>query len=94
MGDKFVLAVRAVYVPGGGGIVGPAGGVWLGGVDWALGMRGLQSFAGYLGLALVFVWVGALWDWRSFYFGGGTGGWAIILWGLNFFLIFPNFLRS
>ena len=26
--------------------------------------------------------------------GGGAGGWAIILWGLDNFLIFPNFLIS
>ena len=31
--------------------------------------------------------------WQSFHFGGGTGRWAIILWGLDIFLIFPNFLR-
>ena len=27
----------------------------------------------------------------GFYFGGGAGRWAIILWGLDTFLIFPNF---
>ena len=30
----------------------------------------------------------------GFYFGGRAGRWAIILWGLGTFLIFPNFLRS
>ena len=31
---------------------------------------------------------------RSFHFGGGPGRWAIIPWGLDNFLIFPNFLGS
>ena len=26
-------------------------------------------------------------------FSGGTGHWGVILWGLDNFLIFPNFLR-
>ena len=30
----------------------------------------------------------------GFYFGWGTGRWAIILWGLDTFLIFPNFVGS
>ena len=30
---------------------------------------------------------------NSGYFGGGTGHWVIILWSLDTFLIFPNFLR-
>ena len=46
---------------------------------WVLARDGLQSVAGYLGLALC-------WYWQDFYFGGGTGHWGIIL--------FPNFLRS
>ena len=33
------------------------------------------------------------WYWRRFHFGGGAGRWAIVLWGLDTFLIFPNFLR-
>ena len=50
-----------------------------------------QSVAGYLGVAPVFVGVGG---------GGGgvncwgAGRWAIILWGLGTFLMFPNYLRS
>ena len=32
-------------------------------------------------------------NWQSFHFSGGAGRWAIILWGLDTFLIFPNFLR-
>ena len=32
--------------------------------------------------------------WQSFDFGGGTGYSAIILWGLDTFLIFPNFPKS
>ena len=32
--------------------------------------------------------------WRQFYSGGGAGHQAIILWRLDTFLIFPNFLRS
>ena len=31
---------------------------------------------------------------KVFLLAGGTGHWAIILWGLDTFLIFPNFLRS
>ena len=30
--------------------------------------------------------------WGHFYFGGGTERWAIIPWGLDTFLVFPNFL--
>ena len=55
-------------------------------------------------MALVFVWGGALQEGFNFcfsmvfcwywHFGGGTGQWAIILWILDIFLIFPNFLRS
>ena len=30
--------------------------------------------------------------WGNFYFGGGTERWAIIPWGLDTFLVFPNFL--
>ena len=29
-----------------------------------------------------------------FHFGGGGWRWAIILWGFDTFLIFPNFLKS
>ena len=67
----------------------------------------LQWLAGYLGLALVFVWSGAQWErfsfcfsgvfcwyWGSFHFGGGTGRWTGILWDLGTFLVFPNLLRS
>ena len=52
----------------------------------------LQWLMGYLGLALVFVWGGF-----SAGVGGGGGGHgrsAIVLWGLDTFLIFPNFLGS
>ena len=47
----------------------------------------VQSVMGYLGLALVFAWVGAL---RR----GGGGLISIILWSLDTFLISPNFPRS
>ena len=67
---------------------------------------GLQSVAGYLGLALLFVWGahrggdlvtvfrGVFGSAGEFLFWRGSGHWAIILWGLGTFLIFPNFLRS
>ena len=32
--------------------------------------------------------------WQNVCFGGGAGHWAIILWGSDTFLIFPNFLGS
>ena len=57
-------------------------GVW-GELRSGAGFRG-QWLAGCLEVALFFVWGG----------GGGAGGWAIILWGLDNFLIFPNFLIS
>ena len=31
---------------------------------------------------------------KNFFFGRGAGHWAIILWGLDTFLTFLNFLRS
>ena len=34
------------------------------------------------------------WYWLSFYFVGVAGYWAIILWGLVSFLIFPNLRGS
>ena len=41
------------------------------------------------------VWYAAIIDgYLRLYFGGGTGHWDIILWGLNPFPIFPNFPRS
>ena len=69
---------------------------------------GLQSVTPLQSVtALVFAWGGALrWkfgfyfsgvlgqDWRNFHFGGGDARWGIILWGLDTFLIFPNFLGS
>ena len=70
----------------------------------------LQWVAVYVELALVFVWCGErqgavdfcfsgdfFWYWGfhlGFCFGWGTGLWAIVLWDLDDFLIFPNFLRS
>ena len=48
---------------------------------WAAVIRGVFE------AALVFMWGSPL---RS----GGDGHWVIILWGLDTFLIFPNFLRS
>ena len=33
------------------------------------------------------------WHWQSSQFGGAAGPWAIILWDLGTFLMFPNFLR-
>ena len=68
-----------------------------------------QPVTGCLWLALVFMWGGALrggggvncyfsgrfcYYWRNVQFGGETGRWANIPWGLDTFLIFPNFLRS
>ena len=47
----------------------------------------VQSVMGYLGLALVFTWGGALQR-------GGGGLISIILWSLDTFLISPNFPRS
>ena len=68
---------------------------------------GVESVAGYLGPALIFVWGGALqggfncffsglfcYYWQGFHFGTGTGCWDIVLWDLDTFLIFSNFLRS
>ena len=55
-------------------------GVW-GELESEGGFRG-QSVTGCLGLTLVFVW------------GSVAGRWATILWGLDTFLIFPDFLRS
>ena len=62
---------------------------------------------GYLGLAVVFVWhsaqrgglISGFQEFsasinKAFIFAVGVGHWAIILWGLDNFLIFPNFLRS
>ena len=81
---------------------------WIsGGWGWLLGGGEAQSFLWCLGLALVFVWLGApqwgfdscfggafCWYWQNFHFGRGTGRWATIPWGLGTLLIFPNFLRS
>ena len=68
---------------------------------------GLRWVAGCLGLALVFVWGGAL-RWgggggvNCYFFGTfllvlakfwrGAGRLAIVIWGLDTFLIFPNFV--
>ena len=65
-----------------------------------------QSVRTYLGLALVFVWDSALREgftcycsglfcqcWRVVCIGVGNGCQAIILCGLDIFLIFPNLLR-
>ena len=67
----------------------------------------LRQLTRYLRLTLVFMWNCSLWEgfnfcfsrvfcycWQSFHFARGTGSWAIILWSLDTFLIFPNFLRS
>ena len=72
----------------------------------------LRSFAGYLGLALVFGWGGTrqgslvsvfqgffaiIGEMFIFAGVGGEGGavhGAFILWGLDTFLLSPNFLRS
>ena len=58
----------------------------------------LQWLMGYLGLALVFVWGGfSASVGRGFILAGGggrPGRSAIVLWGLDTFLIFPNFLGS
>ena len=74
--------------------------------DWKRDGR-LQCVAGYLGRTLVCVWSGELREgyncyfevflvvWEvSFLWGLGAGRWAIILWGLDTFLILSNFLRS
>ena len=74
----------------------------LGAGIWDRASGGLRSFAGHLGLALVFVPGGALpGGLVSVFgglvasigvildFGGGPGHCSIILWGLVTFLIFP-----
>ena len=68
---------------------------------------GYNRSGGYLGLALVFVWGGALRGrggvgfclsavfllvLAEFLFWWVEWRWAIILWGLDTFLMFPNFL--
>ena len=64
---------------------------------------GLQSVAGYLGLALVLGWGGGGRVWSlcfgalllvlaEFLFCRGAVHWAIILWGLDTFLIFPKII--
>ena len=74
------------------------------------GLAGCGRLRGiwYLGLALVFAGGGAPQGggvWLLFFgafllvlagllFSRGDGYWAIILWGLDTFLIFPNFQRS
>ena len=64
----------------------------------------LQSFTKYLRLPLVFMRNSTLWEkfnaclyiWKTncLYIYKGTGHWAIILWSLDTFQVFPNFLRS
>ena len=67
-------------------------------------MMALQWLAGYLGLALVFVWGSAqregfnfcfsgvfYYYWQSVHFGRGTGHWGVIIWGLvNFLILVPD----
>ena len=72
--------------------------------DWVKFFLGLQSVAGYLGLALDFVvrrlGRGLIAISRDFFASAGeifilagrAGHWAIILWGLDNFLMFPDFL--
>ena len=73
-----------------------------------LGLTSCQrSWTKYLRQTLVFMWNSALWEklnfhfqgvlwwyWQNIHFGRKTGHWAIILWNLEIFLIFPNVLRS
>ena len=78
-GGEFVLSIRAVYVPGGGGIVGPAGGVWLGGSTglWeCVGCGHSRGIWGWLwfscglarrGIGGVFILAGGLGAGPSFY---------------------------
>ena len=54
----------------------------------------LSFWRGHWGLGYAFIWAGALGAGPCFHFGGGAGGWAIIVWGLDSFLMFLNFLRS
>ena len=73
--------------------------------DWVKFFLGLQSVAGYLGLALDFVvrrlGRGLIAIFRDFFASAGeifilAGGWALAhhLWGLDTFLMFPNLLGS
>ena len=41
----------------------------------------------------LYFWGDFCWCWQNFHFGRGTKLWAINLWSLEIFLIFPNFLR-
>ena len=52
----------------------------------------LSFWQGHWGLGHAFILAGALRAGRCFHFGGGAGGWAIIVWGLDSFLMFLNFL--
>ena len=81
----------------------PASG-WHGAVGAAAGARGVSGAgSGFRvgwraaggGGGLHFCFPGVFcWYWPSVRFGGGTGHWAVILWGLDTFLIYSNFLRS
>ena len=69
-----------------------ARGIFGAGSSFCVGLRA-AGVGGGEGLISVFRVVFS-WYWRGFRFGGGTGRLAIILWSLNSFLMFPNFLRT
>ena len=70
-------------------------------------LRVRNSIAGFIASALPLLWSrgavacgvfgagsGFRLGWRGFHIGGGTGRWALVLWDLDNFLIFPYFLSS
>ena len=80
-GSGLVSAVWGLGPVGAGFLSGSVGAGWGPGLvdaDW-----GRRSVAGWLGLFSFG---------RVFVLAGGAGCWAIILWSLGTFLIFPNFL--
>ena len=78
------------------GVRGMCGGSAGGRPCWSGISMGLRcNFAGAVSLLVALLFRGGfLLVWGSFYFCGGVGHWAIVLWRLGTFLIFTNFLRS
>ena len=66
-------------------------------IGWGISGAGSTFRVGggaHRGGDLVTIFRGAFGSAGGFLFWRGSGHWAIILWGLGTFLIFPNFLRS
>ena len=84
MGLMIFLGGSALSVPGPRGAAVPRGA----GFHVVRGSR----------LRGIWGWLRFLWGWGVVVGGGvncwGAGRWAIILWGLGTFLMFPNYLRS